>query len=206
MATSIRLKRVGAKGEASYRIVVTDSREGPTGASIERLGTYNPRTRPSQIRIDAARALHWLKEGAEPSDTVRALLKKTGVWKQFNDGVAVEALDEPLVYVGPPADQLGTSARPMPVDRPSATEAEAEAAPKKKPAAKAKKEAPAEEAEAPPAEAVEAEAPEEPEAVEEAAEEAGAADETPEEVVAEADEDGAEADEEAPEADAEEKS
>jgi len=117
MATSIRLKRVGAKKEASYRIIVTDSREGTSGAAIERLGTYNPRTRPSMIRVNAARTLHWLGEGAEPSDTVRSLLQKTGVWKQFHDGVTGETLEEEVVFLGPPEGERGTSQRPMPTDR-----------------------------------------------------------------------------------------
>ena len=72
MATTIRLKRVGAKKEASFRIVVMDSREGTAGKSIERLGTYNPRTSPSLIKINAARTIHWLHEGAVPSDSVRS--------------------------------------------------------------------------------------------------------------------------------------
>ncbi|MXW55605.1 MAG: 30S ribosomal protein S16, partial [Gemmatimonadales bacterium] len=78
MATTIRLKRRGAKKAASFRIIVTDSREGTAGASIERLGLYNPRTQPSLVRINAARTLHWLNEGAQPTDTVRSLLRKTG--------------------------------------------------------------------------------------------------------------------------------
>jgi len=117
MATTIRLKRVGAKKEASYRIIVTDSREGTSGAAIERLGTYNPRTRPSMIRVNAARTLHWLNEGAEPSDTVRSLLRKTGVWKQFHDGATGETLEEEVVFLGPPEGERGTSQRPMPTDR-----------------------------------------------------------------------------------------
>ena len=74
MATVIRLKRVGAKKEASYRIVVTDSREGSSGAEIERLGTYNHRTKPAMIRVDPVRALHWLTERPKPTYTIRSLL------------------------------------------------------------------------------------------------------------------------------------
>jgi small subunit ribosomal protein S16 len=117
MAASIRLKRVGAKKAASFRIVVTDTSQGTSGISIERLGVYNPRTEPSLIRLDAARTLYWLHEGAEPSDTVRSLLRQTGVWKQFHDGVAPEALEDPVVFQGPPPGQQGTSQRPPPVDR-----------------------------------------------------------------------------------------
>ena len=124
MATAIRLKRVGAKKAPSYRIIVTDSREGTSGASIERLGLYNPRTKPSRVRIDAARTLHWLNEGAQPSDTVRSLLRKTGVWKQFHDGVDPASLETAVVEIGPPPGQRGTSQRPKPEP-----EAEAPAAP-----------------------------------------------------------------------------
>ncbi len=115
MATSMRLKRQGAKKAASFRIIITDSREGTSGAAIERLGSYNPRTRPSHVRINAARALHWLHEGAQPTDTVRSLLRKTGVWGQFNEGVTPADLEQEFVEVGPPEGQRGTSQRPAPV-------------------------------------------------------------------------------------------
>lgn len=120
MATAIRLKRLGAKKAASFRIVVTDSREGTSGASIERIGLYNPRTRPSLVRINAARALHWLNEGAQPSDTVRSLLRKTGVWQQFHDGVDPSSLETAVVEIGPPPGQRGTSQRPRPEPEPTA--------------------------------------------------------------------------------------
>ena len=136
MATTIRLKRRGAKKAASFRIIVTDSREGTSGASIERLGLYNPRTQPSLVRIDAARTLHWLNEGAQPTDTVRSLLRKTGVWKQFHDGVDPGSLETAIVEIGPPPGQRGTSQRPKP---------SAEAPPEPEP----EPEQPAEEAEAP---------------------------------------------------------
>ncbi len=114
MATTIRLKRRGAKKAASFRIIVTDAREGTAGASIERLGLYNPRTQPSLVRIDAARTLHWLNEGAQPTDTVRSLLRKTGVWKQFHDGVDPGSLEPAIIEIGPPPGRRGTSQRPKP--------------------------------------------------------------------------------------------
>ncbi|WP_420447155.1 30S ribosomal protein S16 [Candidatus Palauibacter sp.] len=114
MATTIRLKRRGAKKAASFRIIVTDSREGTAGASIERLGLYNPRTQPSLVRINAQRTLHWLNEGAQPSDTVRSLLRKTGVWQQFHDGVDPASLETAIIEIGPPPGQRGTSQRPKP--------------------------------------------------------------------------------------------
>ncbi len=198
MANSIRLKRVGAKKKASFRIVVIDSLRGTAGKSVERLGIYNPRTKPSLIRINAARTIYWLNEGAKPSDTVRSLLEKTGVWKQFREGVAPETLEEPVVFVGPPAGEQTTSHRPMPVDKPVKPAAAAATA---APAAKAEEaeapaEAPAVEAEeaTAEAEATEAEAPEE--ATAEAAEEATAE-------VAEAEAETAEAETETEEAETE---
>ena len=78
MATKIRLKRMGAKKAPFYRIVVTDSRSPRDGAFIEEIGHYNPLMDPAEIKIDGERAKYWLGVGAQPSDTVRALLKKGG--------------------------------------------------------------------------------------------------------------------------------
>ena len=74
----IRLKRMGAKKAPFYRIVVTDSRSPRDGAFIEEIGHYNPLMDPAEIKIDGERAKYWLGVGAQPSDTVRALLKKGG--------------------------------------------------------------------------------------------------------------------------------
>lgn len=150
MATTIRLKRRGAKKAASFRIIVTDSREGTAGASIERLGLYNPRTQPSLVRINAARTLHWLNEGAQPTDTVRSLLRKTGVWKQFHDGVDPGSLETAIIEIGPPPGQRGTSRRPKPsAEAPPEPEPEAPAAEKAEPAEPAAEAEAATEAEAP---------------------------------------------------------
>ena len=150
MATTIRLKRRGAKKAATFRIIVTDSREGTAGASIERLGLYNPRTQPSLVRIDAARTLHWLNEGAQPTDTVRSLLRKTGVWKQFHEGVDPGSLETAIVEIGPPRGQRGTSQRPKPsAEAPPEPEPEppaAEAANEAKAAGEAEAAAPADDA------------------------------------------------------------
>lgn len=75
----IRLRRLGAKKAPFYRIVVADSRYPRDGRFIEELGTYNPLTDPVEIKIDGERAQQWIKNGAQPTDTVRALLKKSGV-------------------------------------------------------------------------------------------------------------------------------
>ena len=79
MAVKIRLNRMGAKKNPFYRIVVADSRAPRDGRFIEEIGTYNPLTDPVEIKIDSERAQQWIKNGAQPTDTVRALLKKTGV-------------------------------------------------------------------------------------------------------------------------------
>ena len=74
----IRLKRMGMKKAPFYRIVVTDSRNARDGRFIEEIGYYNPLTEPVEIKIDAERAKYWLGNGAQPTDTTRALLKKGG--------------------------------------------------------------------------------------------------------------------------------
>ncbi|HHP51091.1 MAG TPA: 30S ribosomal protein S16 [Moorella mulderi] len=83
MATKIRLKRMGAKNNPFYRVVIADSRSPRNGKVIEEIGYYNPVKQPAEIQVDEERALYWLKTGAQPSETVRALLKKTGVWQKF---------------------------------------------------------------------------------------------------------------------------
>ena len=75
----IRLRRMGAKKAPFYRIVVADSRSPRDGRCIEEIGTYNPLTDPATVTIDAEKAQQWIKNGARPTDTVRALLKKNGV-------------------------------------------------------------------------------------------------------------------------------
>ena len=77
----IRLKRMGAKKSPFYRIVVADSRYPRDGRFIEQIGTYNPLTEPSTINVDSEKALKWLGQGAQPTDTVKELLKVSGVIK-----------------------------------------------------------------------------------------------------------------------------
>ncbi len=76
MAVKIRLKRLGAKKNPFYRIVVADSRAPRDGRFIEELGYYDPSKEPAVVKIDAEKATKWLKTGAQPSDTVRAIFKK----------------------------------------------------------------------------------------------------------------------------------
>lgn len=75
----IRLRRMGAKKAPFYRIVVADSRYPRDGRFIEQLGTYNPLTEPTEVKIDAERAQAWIKTGAQPTETVKRLLKQANV-------------------------------------------------------------------------------------------------------------------------------
>ncbi len=155
MAATIRLKRVGRKKQAAFRIVVADVTTAVGGPSIEKLGVYQPRTSPSVIEIDAARTLHWLRAGAQPTDTVRSLLRQTGIWEKFHAGTTPEELEEAMVLAGPAPDRRQTSRRPTPAPPPPATAAPASHKKTEK-AAKAEEVAPEEpeaEAEAPEPEA-----------------------------------------------------
>jgi small subunit ribosomal protein S16 len=79
MAVKIRLRRMGQKKAPFYRIVVADSRSPRDGRFIEQVGHYNPMTDPAEVVIDAEKAQKWIKNGAQPTDTVRALLKKQNI-------------------------------------------------------------------------------------------------------------------------------
>ena len=79
MAVRIRLTRVGAKKQPSYRVVVADARSARDSRAIETLGHYNPRTEPIEFNVDAEKARAWLDKGAQPSDTVVRLFKKAGI-------------------------------------------------------------------------------------------------------------------------------
>lgn len=84
MPAKIRLQRHGKKGQPFYHIVVADSRSPRNGKFIEKLGTYNPLTNPAQINIKFDRALYWYSVGAQPTDTARSLLSKTGVMMKYH--------------------------------------------------------------------------------------------------------------------------
>ena len=79
MAVKIRLKRIGAKKAPFYRVVVADSRSPRDGRFIEEIGTYNPLTDPSEIKIDGEKVKKWIANGAQPTDTVKKLLKKESI-------------------------------------------------------------------------------------------------------------------------------
>lgn len=78
MSVKIRLKRIGMKKTPFYRIVIADERAARDGNVIDQIGTYDPMKQPAEIKIDQEKAAKWLKNGAQPTDTVRILLKKTG--------------------------------------------------------------------------------------------------------------------------------
>jgi small subunit ribosomal protein S16 len=85
MAVKIRLRRMGAKKRPFYRIVVADSRAPRDGRFIEEIGYYNPISQPREIKIDQEKAAQWLKRGAKPSDTVKALFKSEGVYQNLEE-------------------------------------------------------------------------------------------------------------------------
>ena len=85
MAVKIRLKRMGAKKTPFYRIVVADSRSPRDGRQIETVGTYNPLTKPAEVKINEEAALKWLQNGAKPSDTVRNLFSDKGIMEKYHN-------------------------------------------------------------------------------------------------------------------------
>ncbi len=133
MATVIRLKRGGRKKKPYYRIVVQDSRNRTRGREVEILGVYHPAARPEPVsEVNAVRALEWLRRGAQPSDTVRAVFSGLGIMKHFNDGTVPEealaqvkgGIVEDKGYNAPPPPK---AEEPAPVEEPAAEDASAEA-------------------------------------------------------------------------------
>ena len=96
MATKIRLQRGGRKNYAFYSIVITDVRAPRDGKFTEKIGTYNPNTNPATVDLNFERALYWVECGAQPTDTVRTILKREGVYmmKHLKGGVKKGAFDE----------------------------------------------------------------------------------------------------------------
>lgn len=85
MSVRIRLKRIGAHKNPYYRLVVSDSRSPRDGRFIEEIGTYNPVTEPAEVSINEEKALQWLQNGAQASDTVRNLFSKAGILQKFHE-------------------------------------------------------------------------------------------------------------------------
>ena len=94
VAVKLRLVRMGKRKQPTYRVVAADSRSPRNGRFIEILGTYEPRQEPSVINIDNERALHWLRNGAKPTERVEKLLRITGAWEEFTGKPL-----EPIAYV-----------------------------------------------------------------------------------------------------------
>ena len=84
MATSIRLRRMGAKKNPFYRLVVCDTASRRDGKAIEEIGYYDPTKNPHEIKIDEIRALDWLNKGAQPTDAARSLLSQAGIMEKFH--------------------------------------------------------------------------------------------------------------------------
>lgn len=85
LAVSIRLKRLGRKKKPFYRVIVADSRSPRQGKAVDDLGHYDPLKEPAEIQIDEDKALMWLKEGAQPTETVRSILSRAGVLRRFHE-------------------------------------------------------------------------------------------------------------------------
>lgn len=85
MAVKLRLTRMGAKKAPRYRVVAADSRFARDGRVIEILGSYNPTTEPETVILDEEKVMEWLRQGAQPSDTVRNILSHQGIMKKFHD-------------------------------------------------------------------------------------------------------------------------
>jgi len=110
----IRLKRVGAKKQPSYRIVVAENRSPRDGRFVENIGFYDPRTEPPTVRIEEERALHWLSNGAQPSEAVAGFLKSVGTLDRLARLRRGENLAELL--------QEAASAQPAPAPEPAPSE------------------------------------------------------------------------------------
>jgi small subunit ribosomal protein S16 len=126
----IRLMRMGKRKQPYFRVVVADSRSPRDGRFIENIGKYHPRAHPSVIDIDEERALHWLRNGAQPSDPVRVLFEKTGIWSAFTGQPLPAAASAPPSEASP----VGPSDSASPADEPGSAEPsgppmEAEASP-----------------------------------------------------------------------------
>ena len=119
MATRIRLRRVGRKKQPSYRIVVTDKARARDGRFVELLGHYDPTTEPVTLKVDHEKALAWLSKGATPSDTVRSLLKKAGVFETPTEAPAEVSAEAPTE-----APTAAPAAAEAPEETPADTPAE----------------------------------------------------------------------------------
>ncbi len=109
MAVKLRLMRMGKKKQPTYRVVAADARSPRNGRFIEIVGTYQPRLDPSGIRIDNARALDWLRKGAQPTERVQKLLALSGAWAHFEQGTEVPADETATVGTADETATVGTA-------------------------------------------------------------------------------------------------
>jgi small subunit ribosomal protein S16 len=161
VAVKIRLKRMGKIRAPYYRVVVMDSRTKRDGRAIEEIGKYHPTEAPSLIEISSERAQHWLRHGAQPTEAVAALLKKTGDWQKFTGAPGAEGTlqvkaqgpskkeryEAAIAAAGKPVEVKSESPAARRRPRPAADEAPAAAAPEE-PAPAVAQDAPPEQPEA----------------------------------------------------------
>ena len=146
MSTRIRLRRMGSNKRPFYRVVVADQRSPRDGRFIEIIGKYHPLSDPSLIEIDEQRALHWLRVGAQPSNQVRNLMAKIGIWEAFvserpsaaippkperaaKQKVSKKAQARAAEAAATPAPEPASTPEPMPTEPAPVVEAEEQAPP-----------------------------------------------------------------------------
>ncbi len=128
----MRLRRVGAKKQPAYRIVIADARAPRDGRFIEIIGHYNPLTDPATVVIKSDRALYWLKQGAQPTDVVRAMLVRKGIWAVHTGEATLESLVEetpapaPIVEAAPAEAAPAEDAAPVVEEAAAVAEAPAD--------------------------------------------------------------------------------
>ena len=171
MATKIRLKRLGKIRSPHYRIIVIDERAKRDGQAIEEIGLYHPKNEPSLIRVDSERVQYWLGVGAQPTEAVVAILKRTGDWQQFTGDKSPSGVDpqpEPrdreAAFAAALAEDADAAAPAISKAKKKAEEEAAKKAAEEEAAKKAADEAAAAKAEEAPAEEAAEEAPAEAEA------------------------------------------
>lgn len=112
----IRLRRVGAKRQPSYRIVIADSRAARDGLFLENVGFYNPRTEPPTVNIKEEQVLSWLQKGAQPTDSVKSLLESKGTMARFarlRQGEPLEKLLSEVATTGAAAEKAASKTKPI---------------------------------------------------------------------------------------------
>ncbi|MDO5083169.1 30S ribosomal protein S16 [Arachnia propionica] len=142
MATKIRLKRLGKIRSPHYRIVVMDSRVKRDGQAIEEIGIYHPKNDPSVIRVNSERAQYWLSVGAQPTEAVIAILKRSGDWQKFTGDTTPAGIDPQPE----PRDREAEFAKALAEDSDAVAPAISKARKKAEEEAAKKADAPAEEA------------------------------------------------------------